>query len=101
MMAIITNGGRKSLSVPDCVGAPAEERAEAFATLVAYAGRYTLDGNKVTHHLEASWLQNVVNMDVIRFIVKLQGNKVTLRTAPFPRGGLQIVKEELVWERMN
>jgi hypothetical protein len=101
MMAIITNGGRKSLSVPDYVGAPAEERAEAFATLVAYAGRYTLDGNKVTHHLEASWLQNVVNMDVIRFIVKLQGNKVTLRTAPFPRGGLQIANEELVWERMN
>jgi hypothetical protein len=101
MMAIITNGGRKSLSVPDYVGAPAEERAEAFATLVAYAGRYTLDGNKVIHHLEASWLKNVVNMDVIRFIVKLQGNKVTLRTAPFPRGGLQIANEELVWERIN
>jgi hypothetical protein len=42
-----------------------------------------------------------VNMDVIRFIVKLQGNKVTLRTAPFPRGGLQIANEELVWERIN
>lgn len=70
MMAIITNGGRKPLSVPDWVGAPVEERAQALATLVAYAGRYSLDGDKVTHHLEAAWMQNAVNMDLIRFIVK-------------------------------
>jgi Lipocalin-like domain len=30
MMAIITNGGRKPLSVPDRVLAPASERADAF-----------------------------------------------------------------------
>jgi hypothetical protein len=38
MMAIITNGGRKSLSVPDRVSAPVEERAKAFSTMVAYGG---------------------------------------------------------------
>jgi Lipocalin-like domain len=47
MMAITTNGGRKPLSVPDNVGVRAEETAEAFATMTAYTGRYTLDGNKV------------------------------------------------------
>ena len=40
MMSITTKGGRKPLSVPDNVGAPAEERAEAFATMTAYAGSY-------------------------------------------------------------
>src|SRR5689334_11129097 len=49
MMAIITNRGRKPLSVPDYISAPAEERAAAFATLFAYAGRYTVTGNKVIH----------------------------------------------------
>jgi hypothetical protein len=39
MIAIIANSGRQPLSVPDRVSAPAEERAEAFATMVAYAGR--------------------------------------------------------------
>ena len=71
MQAIFTNGGRRALSVPDNVGAPAEQRAEAFETMVAYAGRYTVDGDKVTHHLEAAWVQNFVNTDLIRFIVKL------------------------------
>lgn len=101
MQAIITNGGRKTLSVPDNVAAPAEERAEAFATMVAYAGHYTLEGDKVIHHLEAAWVQNLVNRDLIRFVVKLQGNRVTMRTEPFLKGGVQISKSELVWERMN
>ena len=100
MMAIITNGGRKPLSVPDWVGAPVEERAEAFATLVSYAGSYTLDGDRVTHHVEAAWVQNAVNRDLIRFIVKLEGNRVTLRTPPGLKGGVQIT-EELVWARIN
>ena len=101
MMAIITNGGRKSLSVLDTVSAPSEERAAAFATLVAYAGTYTVTGDKVIHHVEAAWLQNVVNMDLVRSIVKLEGNRLTLRTSPFSKGGVRIVYENLVWERMK
>jgi lipocalin-like protein len=100
MMAIITNGGRKPLSVNDRVAAPAEERAEAFATMMAYAGRYTATGDKVIHHLEVASLQNIVNTDQVRYIVKLEGNRVTLRTPPFLRGGAQITSA-LVWERIN
>lgn len=92
MMAIITNGGRKPLSVPDEVSAPAEERAEAFATMVAYAGRYTLSGDKVIHHAEVATVQNWVGSDGVRTIVKFEGKRVTLRTAPFLRGGLQSPK---------
>jgi hypothetical protein len=101
MMAIITNDGRKPLSVPDHVSAPAEERAEAFATLVAYAGTFTVTGDKVIHHVGAAWIQNLVNMDLARSIVKFEGNRVTLRTTPFSRSGVHIVYEDLVWERMK
>ena len=100
MMAIITDGGRKPLSVPDRVSAPASERAEAFATSVAYGGRYTLDGDKVIHHVEVSAMQNTVNTELVRTIVKLEGKRVTLRTPLFSRAGLKVT-EELVWERMN
>src|SRR4051812_33470420 len=41
MSIIITNGGRKPLSA-NIWSAPAAERAEAYATVLAYAGRYTL-----------------------------------------------------------
>src|SRR5882724_429329 len=38
---IIAADGRRPLSVDDRIAAPAAERAEAFATFIAYAGRYT------------------------------------------------------------
>jgi hypothetical protein len=101
MMGIITNSGRKPLSVPDYIAAPAKERAEAFATLVAYAGRYTVTGDTVIHHVEIAWMQNNVNTDVVRFIVKLDGNRLTLRTPPVLRGGVQLAHQEAIWERLK
>ncbi len=101
MMAIITKGGRKPLSTSDFISAPVEERAEAFATLVAYAGSYTFAGDKVIHHVQAAWMQNVVNTDFVRLIVKLDGDHLILRTTPFTRGGLHIAHEDLVWERVK
>jgi hypothetical protein len=47
MSFIAADDQRRPLSVLDRVTAPAEERAEAFATIVAYAGSYTLTGDKV------------------------------------------------------
>src|SRR5580704_12066936 len=45
MTLIMCDDGRKPLSVVDRVSAPAEERAQAFATFVAYAGSYTFTGD--------------------------------------------------------
>lgn len=74
MMAIITTDGRKPLT-GDWISAPAEERAEAFATGIAYAGRYTFSGDKVTHHVEAASSQNFVNTDFVRFIKSVDRNR--------------------------
>jgi len=99
MSAIITADGRKPLSVADRIAAPAEERAAAFATLIAYAGRYTVSGGKVTRHIEVSSFQNWVNTDQSRSLA-FEGNRVTFRTAPLMLGGkLQIA--EVVWERIQ
>lgn len=99
MMAILSYGGRKPFSA---LPAPIQERIEAFSTFLAYAGRYTLSGDRVIHHIEAAWRQDLVNTDQVRFIVKLQGNRVTLRTPPLVMtSGLQLANEELVWERMK
>jgi hypothetical protein len=99
MMAIITYGGRKPLSVPDHVAAPPQERAEAFASMIAYAGRYSLTGDKVIHHVEASWRQDQVRSDLVRF-AETQGDRLTLRTPPMIVGGVRVVSE-LIWERMK
>ncbi len=97
--AIITYDGRKSLSVNDRTAAPAEERAEAFAAAFAYAGRYTFSRHKVTHHVEASTVQNSVNTDLVR-VVELEGNRPVLSTAPgVTIGAVKIRSTELMWER--
>jgi hypothetical protein len=99
MSAIIASGGRRPLSAADPDMAPAEERAEAFATFGAYAGGYTFDGDRVTHHVEIAWFQNWVGTDQIRF-VSLQGSRLTLSTAPVWVGGVQ-VPTELTWQRLT
>jgi len=101
VMAITTNGGRKPLSTPDYTTAPIEERAEAFATVAAYAGRYTLDGNKVIHHIEICSIPNAVNTDQVRLITNLRGNSLTLRTVTMLGAYAQIAYREFVWERIS
>jgi hypothetical protein len=99
MIGIITSDGRRNLSVPDWVAAPIGERAEAFATMVAYAGRYTVLDDRVIHHIEAAWMQNVVNRDVIRF-VELRGDQMTLCTPEVRKGGRRVV-QRMTWERVR
>ncbi len=102
MMALITDGGRKLLS-KYWRAAPAEEKAQAFSTSLSYAGTYTVSGNRVTHHVEASSDPNRVNKDLVRLIVKLLDDRVTLRTANSLvwDDGVQYAYQELVWDRMK
>ena len=101
VMAITTNGGRKPLSTTDYTTAPIEERAEAFSTVAAYAGRYTLDGNKVIHHIEVCSIPNAVNTDQVRLITNLKGNSLTLRTVTMLGAYAEIAFREFVWERIS
>jgi Lipocalin-like domain len=95
MTALISYDGRKSLSAG---GGSPEEQAEAFKTFLAYAGRYTLQDDKVIHHVEISSIQNYVDKDLVRS-VKFQGDQIVLVTPPTRiNGKFQIV--ELIWQRL-
>ena len=99
MSVIITAENRKSLSVPDRIAAPVAERAEAFSTLIAYAGRYTMNDDRITHRVEASAMPNQVGTDQVR-TAKLEGEHLILRTPPIVQGGVEI-RTELIWERVH
>jgi hypothetical protein len=102
MSAILTLSGRKNLSVSDFISAPAGERAEAFASMTAYAGRYTLSGDKVFHHVEAASMPNDVGASMERVILKLDADRLVLRVAkPYLRGGMMVRQQELVWEKVK
>lgn len=97
MSAVISYEGRKPLSVVDREGAPAAERAEAFASFIAYAGHYRLMGSRIAHHVDVGSVQNWVGTDLVRDL-KVEGDRLTLRTPP-TRISSQIQIVELVWER--
>jgi hypothetical protein len=93
--ALISYDGRKSLSYG---GGSSEEQAEAFKTFLAYAGTYRLDGDKVTHHVEVSSIQNYVDKDLIRS-VKFKDDRIILLTTPTRvNGKMQTI--ELIWQRL-
>jgi hypothetical protein len=102
MSAILTFSGRKNLSVSDFISAPAGERAEAFASMTAYAGRYAFSGDKVIHHVEGASTPNDVGTNLERVIVQLDADRLVLRVAkPYLRGGIMVRQQELVWERVK
>ncbi len=93
--AMISHRGRKPLSVG---GGSLEEQAEAFKTFLAYAGRYTISGDNVTHHVEIATIQNYVDRDLVRN-VKFEGDQITLVTPPTRVNG-KIQTVELIWQRL-
>ena len=77
------------------------EKARLQASMFAYAGTYTADGEKVVHHVDVSWNQSWTGTDLVRFY-KLDGNTLTITT---PRAQSAVDGQEgefiLGWEKVR
>lgn len=65
-----------------------EEKAKLFGTMIAYAGTYRIEGEKVVHDVEVSWNQLWTGSQQVRFF-KAEGDTLTITTAiaKSPRDG--------------
>jgi len=96
MMTVIADADQPDLS-GDRFSSSLEERAAAFSSASAYAGRYRFDGRKVTHSVEVCTFPNWVGTEVTRY-VEFSGDTVIYRTEPQPLNGtISIIR--LVWAR--
>jgi hypothetical protein len=101
MSAVLSAGGRRRFSAGNRINAPMEERAEAFSTSTAYAGTYTLEGDRVTHHVQIATNPDWVGGDQLRY-PKVAGNRLIITTPPLPtRPDGQLRISTLVWERVE
>jgi hypothetical protein len=78
------------------------ERSEVHKAMFgAYAGTYTVEGNKVVHRVVAAWRPDWIGTDQIRFF-EISGKQLTIKTAPvtFSQTGQQIVST-LTFERVE
>lgn len=95
MIVIVGRSDRKPLS-GNRETSSAAERADAFSTVLAYAGPYSLEPGKVIHHIEACTYPNWIGSNQVR-MVKLEGDRLTLLSLAALDGGTA----ELVWQRMK
>ena len=64
MYAILVSDNRIK---PNDVAPTDEERVKLHKTMSSYAGTYTLENEKVVHHVDISWNQVLTGTDRIRF----------------------------------
>ena len=76
------------------------EKSKLYESMFAYAGTYSVEGEKVIHHVDISLDQSWTGTDLVRFY-KLNNNALTITTAPDQSA---IAGEEgnfvLVWEKV-
>jgi hypothetical protein len=79
----------------------AEEAAELFRGLIAYAGTYSVNGNEVTHHVDISWNEAWTGTNQTR-IAHFEGDRVHLSTKPTPDpvDGRMSVRT-MIWEKVK
>jgi hypothetical protein len=99
VFAVLTASGRK----------PVETQADqiaAFGSLIAYTGRYCVDGNRLVTTVDVSADPAAVGTDLVRFF-DVRGDDLEIKTAPFlsdkPSLGLgdRQLQSFLLWQRVG
>jgi hypothetical protein len=98
MSVQIMKAVRPSFELNDLFSGGTEERAGAMSSYIAYAGRYTIAPDHVTHHVEWSLFPNWVGDDQVRYWT-VENEVLTLRTPAMRTGGKDHVGT-LKWKRV-
>ncbi|MFM0280476.1 lipocalin-like domain-containing protein [Paraburkholderia sediminicola] len=78
MSAILVKEGRKP---PDTLVPTDAERVDLYSGLIAYAGTYSIEGDKVSHHIDTSWNQSWTGTTQVRQF-RIDGNALYIKTLP-------------------
>jgi hypothetical protein len=86
MQVIVAASGRIAL---DGVGSLDNDRVSLYDTMFAYAGTYSIEVDKIIHHVDISWNEAWTGTDQSR-LFELTGNRLTLTTRiPDPATGTE------------
>jgi hypothetical protein len=92
-LALVTAEGRK---IPQTDA----ERSDALRTMIAYTGKYRVEGGKVITKVEAAWNEAWVGTEQERFY-RFEGDRLLLESPPQPHPNLlgKVVRIIVIWER--
>jgi hypothetical protein len=98
MMVVQVRGDRPK---PKGDIASSKEAEALFRSMLSYAGRYTIDGDEVTHHIDVSWNQAWTGTRQVRKF-RLDGDllHLTLPASPNPFDG-RVGTRRVVWQKVR
>jgi hypothetical protein len=100
MVAMMGSGDRPLFVSDDVTGGSEAERAGAFASFIAYAGRYEVTSDTVIHHVETSLFPNWIGTRQRRgWQLDREGRELTLTARGIRQGG-ETRTHRLTWERV-
>jgi Lipocalin-like domain len=76
MSVLMVDGDRPA---PQHTPPTVAERAALHETMLAYAGTYRVDGDRIVHHIELAWDQTRLDSDQVRFF-SFEDDRLLLRT---------------------
>jgi hypothetical protein len=101
MIGIMGPAARPLFASDDVTGGTDNERAQAFATFIAYGGHYEIEGDTVRHDVEASLFPNWIGtVQRRRWDLSEDWRLLTLTSPPLALGGVVRV-QQLTWERVR
>jgi len=76
------------------------ERAQALKTMIAYTGRYRVEGGKVITKVDAAWNQAWVGGEQVRAI-RFDGDRLYIESPPMPHPNMndKVVRVIVEWVR--
>jgi hypothetical protein len=85
----------------DVLSGPTEGRLAAFASFLAYSGRFRVDAGQVVHEVEMSQFPDWVGSEQRRHVeLSADGRSLTLSTDPVAAAG-RVGRHILRWERVE
>ncbi|MDB5728790.1 MAG: hypothetical protein JWQ00_1995 [Noviherbaspirillum sp.] len=102
MICMIGRTDRPNFSTGGQWNASDEEKAAAYSSYLAYAGRYSVNGESVTHHVDLSLFPNWKNGDQkrrVELIPGAAGDKLNI-VARLEEGTAEARSAVLAWKRL-
>jgi Lipocalin-like domain len=77
-----------------------EDRSTAFRSMLAYSGKFRVEGEKIVIKVDIAWDEAWTGTEQVRFF-SIDGDRLHIEVAPqrYPNLGDKIMRAVLVWQR--
>ena len=92
-IVVQTSEGRKAPQSDD-------DRCAAFHSMLAYSGKYRVEGQKILIDVEIAWDESWAGTEQVRFF-SIEGGRLHIEAAPqrYANLGDRVMRAVLIWER--